>query len=129
VVTGVQTCALPIYTLRITMTGNHIIIYFDGSKKIEKDDSTFPDSGKVGLWTKADAVSNFDDFTVTSLATTGIVTPHGIKASQTKGDPIIVNLLGQRQAARAGGYNSLAAGLYFRLSPDDFSVKKIMVRQ
>jgi hypothetical protein len=30
-------------------------------------DSTFPDAGKVGFWTKADAVTYFDDFVVELL--------------------------------------------------------------
>jgi hypothetical protein len=35
-----------------------------GEKLFEVDDTTFPGAGKVGLWTKADSVIHFDDFTV-----------------------------------------------------------------
>ena len=31
---------------------------------LEADDDTFLDVGQVGLWTRADAVTDFDDFTV-----------------------------------------------------------------
>jgi hypothetical protein len=30
-------------------------------KKIEAKDDTFQDAGKIGLWTKADSVTYFDD--------------------------------------------------------------------
>lgn len=53
------------YTLRVTMVGNRITCYLDGRKMMEATDNTFPESGKVGLWTKADAVTSFDDLTVT----------------------------------------------------------------
>ena len=33
----------------------------DGMKKIEAKDDTFQDAGKIGLWTKADSVTYFDD--------------------------------------------------------------------
>jgi hypothetical protein len=51
------------HTLRAVMSGAHIACYFDGAKLLEADDSTFTDGGKVGLWTKADAQTHFDDLT------------------------------------------------------------------
>jgi hypothetical protein len=42
-------------------------IYFNGKKVIEAQDKTFSGGGKVGLWTKADSVTYFDDLTVTPL--------------------------------------------------------------
>jgi hypothetical protein len=33
----------------------------NGEKLFEVDDSTFTQAGKVGLWTKADSVTYFDD--------------------------------------------------------------------
>ncbi len=45
---------------------NKFICYYDGSKKIEATDDTFKDAGKVGLWTKADSVTYFDDSKVTA---------------------------------------------------------------
>jgi hypothetical protein len=55
------------HTLRITMKGRHIECYLDGKKYLEFDDGTFPQEGKIGLWSKADAQSYFDDLTLTEL--------------------------------------------------------------
>lgn len=52
------------YTIRVVMTGSRIACYFDGDKLLEVVDDTFGDAGMVGLWTKADAVTSFDDLTV-----------------------------------------------------------------
>jgi hypothetical protein len=52
------------HTLRVTMTGDHIECYYDGRKYLDVKDSTFPTSGKIGLWTKADAQTHFDNLTV-----------------------------------------------------------------
>jgi len=51
------------HTLRVDFQGNHFSVTFDGRKAVEWDDRTFPDAGKVGVWTKADSVTLFDDFT------------------------------------------------------------------
>jgi hypothetical protein len=52
------------HTLRVTMTGDQITCYYDGKKYLEARDSTLPDAGKIGLWSKADAQSHFDDLTL-----------------------------------------------------------------
>jgi hypothetical protein len=52
------------HTLRVTMVGNKITRYLDGQKHLEAEDSTFPEAGMIGLWSKADAQSYFDDLTV-----------------------------------------------------------------
>lgn len=52
------------HELRVEAVGNKIICYYDGAKKIEATDDTFKDAGKVGLWTKADSVTYFDDLKV-----------------------------------------------------------------
>lgn len=54
------------HDLRVECVGNKIICYFDGAKKIEARDDTFKEAGKVGLWTKADSVTYFDDLRVTA---------------------------------------------------------------
>jgi 3-keto-disaccharide hydrolase len=51
------------HTLRVDFNGNHFMVTFDGKKAIEWDDDTFRNAGKVGVWTKADSVTEFDDFT------------------------------------------------------------------
>ena len=52
------------HTLRVTMFGTRITGYLDGTKFLETDDATFPDSGQIGLWSKADAQTYFDDLMV-----------------------------------------------------------------
>jgi len=51
------------HTLRVDFNGNHFTVTFDGKKALEWEDDTFKDAGKVGVWTKADSVTEFDDFT------------------------------------------------------------------
>jgi hypothetical protein len=52
------------HQLRVEAVGNKITCYFDGVKRIEASDDTFKDAGKIGLWTKADSVTYFDDLRV-----------------------------------------------------------------
>jgi hypothetical protein len=52
------------HTLRVTMTGDQIACYYDGKRYLEAKDATFPGAGKIGLWSKADAQSQFDDLTL-----------------------------------------------------------------
>jgi len=54
------------HELKIECVGNKIACYYDGEKKIDATDNTFSDAGKVGLWTKADSVTYFDDLRVTA---------------------------------------------------------------
>src|SRR6266545_5083066 len=50
------------HTLRVEFQANHFTVMCDGKKALEWDDETFKDAGKVGVWTKADSVTLFDDF-------------------------------------------------------------------
>jgi len=50
------------HSLRVDFSGSHFIATFDGKKAIEWEDETFSEAGKVGVWTKADSVTLFDDF-------------------------------------------------------------------
>ncbi|WP_406699608.1 hypothetical protein V5E97_12170 [Singulisphaera sp. Ch08] len=52
------------HTLRATMIGSKITCDLDGKPFLEADDPTFTAAGMVGLWSKADAQSYFDDLTV-----------------------------------------------------------------
>ncbi len=54
------------HEFRVEVRGNHLSCYFDGTKKIEATDDTFKDPGKIGLWTKADSVTSFDDLKVSA---------------------------------------------------------------
>jgi hypothetical protein len=49
------------HTLRVEFRGNHFKVIFDGTHLFDVEDSTFTEAGKVGVWTKADSVTLFDD--------------------------------------------------------------------
>ena len=51
------------HTLRVEFEGSKFAVIFDGKKVVEATDDSFSDAGKVGVWTKADSVTLFDDFT------------------------------------------------------------------
>jgi len=51
-------------TLRVVAAGSRFEVFLNGSKLYDVDDTTFTQSGKVGLWTKADSVTQFDDVTI-----------------------------------------------------------------
>ncbi len=48
--------------LRVEFTGNKFTVKLNGKQLFQVEDSTFGDAGKVGLWTKADSVTLFDNF-------------------------------------------------------------------
>lgn len=50
------------HTLRVDFAGSQFKVTFDGKAVIEAVDDTFKESGAVGVWTKADSVTLFDDF-------------------------------------------------------------------
>ena len=50
------------HTLRVDFSGNHFTVTFDGKKALDWDDKTYTEAGMVGVWTKADSVTLFDDF-------------------------------------------------------------------
>lgn len=51
------------HTLRVDFQGNAFKVSLNGKPAFEWEDDTFKERGKVGLWTKADSVTLFDDFT------------------------------------------------------------------
>ena len=51
-------------TLRVVANGRLFEVYLNGAKLYEVEDATFSKPGKVGVWTKADSVTQFDDLTV-----------------------------------------------------------------
>ena len=51
-------------TLAVSFQGNLFTVFFNGQKLFEVVDDTFKEPGKVGLWTKADSVTHFDDFEI-----------------------------------------------------------------
>jgi hypothetical protein len=50
------------HTLRAEFSGRAISVAFDGKQYIRVDDDRIAGEGAVGVWTKADSVTAFDDF-------------------------------------------------------------------
>ena len=48
--------------LGVKFDGNLMTVFFNGHQLFEVDDGSFIEAGKVGVWTKADSVTYFDDF-------------------------------------------------------------------
>jgi hypothetical protein len=51
------------HILRVDFQGNKFKVTFNGKAALEWEDDTFNETGAVGVWTKADSVTLFDDFT------------------------------------------------------------------
>lgn len=45
----------------IEIRGDHIQVFWNGKRVIDHRDGTFADAGRVGVWTKADSITYFDD--------------------------------------------------------------------
>jgi hypothetical protein len=61
---GVKVASNVWHTLRLDAAGDHFVVTYDGAKVLDATDQTFKGAGKVGLWTKADSVIAFDDFSI-----------------------------------------------------------------
>ncbi len=61
--TDVKVPANTWHSLRIDFKGSRFSVSFNGKQLFEVEDSTFGEAGKVGLWTKADSVTLFDEVT------------------------------------------------------------------
>jgi len=55
------------HALRVTMKGDEIVCYLDGKEHIRVKDTALAEAGKIGLWTKADAHTYFDDLTAKEM--------------------------------------------------------------
>jgi hypothetical protein len=54
------------HELKVVCIGNQFTCFYDGKQLIQATDETFKDPGKIGVWTKADSVTYFDDLAVTA---------------------------------------------------------------
>lgn len=54
-------------TLRVVSVADTFQVYLNGAKLFEVVDKTFPGAGKVGLWTKADSYTLFDDLSINAV--------------------------------------------------------------
>ena len=50
------------HALRVEFSGRNIRVFLDGKQYIEQEDSHISGAGAVGVWTKADSITAFDDF-------------------------------------------------------------------
>jgi len=50
------------HTLRVEFAGDTFKVIWNGKEIFQVKDGTLADAGKVGVWTKADSVTLFDDF-------------------------------------------------------------------
>jgi len=55
------------HKLSIRMVGQRIECSLNGEKHLEVEDGTFTEAGKIGLWTKADAHTHFDELRVKAV--------------------------------------------------------------
>ena len=56
------------HTLRVNFKGTAIQVALDGKVYVDGQDSQITGAGKLGVWTKADSVTLFDDFSFTAAA-------------------------------------------------------------
>ena len=56
------------HTLGLRAEADRFTVTFDGKALFTATDRSFPDAGRVALWTKADSVTRFEALTITSLA-------------------------------------------------------------
>jgi Galactocerebrosidase, C-terminal lectin domain len=52
------------HTLKLSLKTHRFEVWLDGARLFGADDMTLQEAGEVGLWTKADSVTAFDDFTI-----------------------------------------------------------------
>lgn len=49
---------------RLEVRGDHLEVFWNGARVIDHRDATFTETGRGGVWTKADSVTYFDDLRV-----------------------------------------------------------------
>ena len=54
-------------TLKLTVIDDLFTVFLNGQQIFQVKDKTFTEAGRVGLWTKADAVSYFDNFKIQKI--------------------------------------------------------------
>jgi hypothetical protein len=97
--------------------GDHLEVYWEGQKIIEKTDKTFAGPGRAGVWTKADSVTSFDDLRIESLDGANASAAGELRQIQTiplpgvtgRIDHLAVDVAGQRLFVAALGNNTVEA--------------------
>jgi hypothetical protein len=54
------------HTLAVALVGDRITVRWDDAVVLDETDTTFREPGNIGVWTKADSVTAFDDLTATA---------------------------------------------------------------
>jgi hypothetical protein len=54
------------HRLTLAVQGAHFQVFFDEKLVFTATDETFKAAGKVGLWTKTDSVTSFDNLSIIS---------------------------------------------------------------
>ncbi|HEB51791.1 MAG TPA: DUF1080 domain-containing protein [bacterium] len=54
------------HRIEVAHHGDHVVCWLDGRRLLDVHDATITQPGGVGLWTKADARTSFDDFVVSA---------------------------------------------------------------
>jgi hypothetical protein len=52
------------HELGVQAVGDHLEVFWDGTRVVEATDSKYPDAGKVGLWTRTESVAYFDSLSI-----------------------------------------------------------------
>ena len=58
------------HTVRVVAVGEHIQAWLDGALLLDHRDARFK-AGRVGLWTKADSITAFDDLVIRGVPAGG----------------------------------------------------------
>lgn len=58
------------HTVRVIAVGDRVQAWLDGTRYLDHRDTRFK-AGRVGLWTKADSITAFDDLTIRGVAAAG----------------------------------------------------------
>jgi hypothetical protein len=59
------------HTIKVSQMGDKITVAFDDKPLIEATDATLTEAGGIGLWTKADAATAFDDVQIRGVQPAG----------------------------------------------------------
>jgi len=71
------------HALRLVAVGDHMQAWLDGALLLDHVDARFK-AGRVGLWTKADSITAFDDLTIRGKTLAGQRSPRVLSASPSR---------------------------------------------
>jgi hypothetical protein len=74
------------HTMKIEQRGGRVLCSLDGKQMLEATDDHIQGEGGVGLWTKSDAVSSFDDLTVKPVTPSPVDTKDAKAQKPAKSD-------------------------------------------